>query len=127
MRKLCLSLLAAAAFVGAATSASAFEALLGGNFILHAQPHGRHLLTLGAGDIVNIDHCNHSWCAVTHGPHSGYLYLPRVFDGNVYGPQEGVIGVGVRDGGPAELGLGVITAPVDAAGHVLDAGVSILR
>ncbi|HEY8163180.1 MAG TPA: hypothetical protein VIF34_13070 [Methylocystis sp.] len=121
MRKLCYSLFAGLAFVGCASNALAFEAMLGGNFILHAQPNGRHLVMLAAGDTVDIDHCNHGWCAVTHGDHAGYLYMPRVLDGNVYGPRGG------GGGGPAELVTGVVTAPVAAAGQVVDAGVSILR
>ncbi|QGM99298.1 hypothetical protein [Methylocystis parvus] len=125
MRKLRLSLLALAALAGGASNANAYEAMLGGNFVLHTQPHGRHLMTLAAGDIVNIDHCDHSWCAVTHGPHAGYLYMPRTLDGNLYGPHGGV--AGYQDGGPAELGLAVISAPVDAAGDVVNAGVSVLR
>jgi hypothetical protein len=125
MRKLCYSVIAALALAVSASSASAFEAMLGGNVILHAHPNGRHLMTLAAGDIVDIDHCNHSWCAVTHGEHAGYLYLPRVADGNVYGPRGGA--AGVQDGGPAELAAGIVTAPVRAAGNVVNAGVSILR
>jgi len=123
MRKLCLSLIAA--FSLAATGANAYEAMLGGNFVLHSAPHGHHLMTLAAGDIVDIDHCNRSWCAVTHGPHTGYLYMPRTLDGNAYGPHGGV--AGYQDGGPAELGAAIVTAPVMAAGTVLDAGVSVLR
>lgn len=125
MRKLCLSLIAAGALLGAAPAASAFEAMLGGDFPLHNRPHGRHLMTLGYGDIVNIDKCDHSWCWVTHGPHAGYIYMSHVLDGTVYGPRGA--GYGYRDGGLAEVGAGVVTAPIDAAGDVLDAGVSILR
>lgn len=126
MRKLCLSLVAAVAVLGAAPAAYAFEAMLGGSFGLHEHPGSRHhIMTLGAGDIVNIDHCDHGWCAVTHGPHSGYIYLSRVLDGRVYGPRGGTMGV--QDSGPAELGAAIVTAPFDAAGEVLDAGVSVLR
>lgn len=125
MRKFCLTLLSAAAFVGFVSSASAFEAMLGGNFALHTHPGGHHLMTLAAGDIVNIDHCDHNWCAVTHGPHAGYLYMPRVVDGVLYGPRGGT--AGYADGGPAEVGLGLVAAPVQAAGDIVDAGVSILR
>jgi hypothetical protein len=122
MRNLCLSILAAGALIGASSAAFAFEAMLGGNFALHAYPHSRqHLMTLGAGDIVDIDHCDHGWCAVKHGPHAGYIYLSRVLDGRIYGPRDGA--KGYRDDGPAEL----FTAPIEAASDVLDAGVSILR
>ena len=122
MRKLCLSLIAAGALVGWASTACAFEAMLGGNFGLYAHPHWRHhIMTLGAGDIVNIDNCDRGWCAVTHGPHAGYIHVSRVLDGRVYGPRGGV--AGYRDGGATEL----FTAPADAAGEALDAGVSILR
>lgn len=125
MRTLCYLLIAAVASVGSASSASAFEAMLGGNFMLHAHPNGPHLMTLAAGDIINIDHCNHSWCAVSHGPHAGYIYMPRVLDGTVYGPRGGV--AGYQDGGPAELGVAIVSAPVMAAGQIVDAGVSVLR
>lgn len=126
MRKLCLSLIAAGAFVGSVSAASAFEAMLGGNFGLHAQPYAhRHIMTLHAGDIVNISECDHGWCAVTHGPHSGYIYLSRVLDGRLYGPRGGVYGT--QDDGPAEVGAASASTPFDAAGDAVDAGVSILR
>jgi hypothetical protein len=122
MRKLCLSVIAAGALVGSAPGASAFEAMLGGNFALHDHPRSHHhIMILGAGGIVNIDHCDHGWCAVTHGPHTGYIYLTHVLDGRVYGPRDG--SYGYRDGGPAEL----FTAPANAAGEAFDAGVSILH
>ena len=126
MRKFYLSLVSAAAFFGFVANASAFEAMLGGNFALHAHPGGHHhLMVLSAGDIVNVDHCDHNWCAVTHGPHAGYLYMPRVVDGVLYGPKGGT--AGAYDDGPAELGLGLVAAPVQAAGQIVDAGVSVLR
>jgi hypothetical protein len=125
MHKLCLSLVAAGAFLCPAPAAFAFEAMLGGNFALHSNPHsGRHIMILGAGDIVNIDHCDHGWCAVTHGPHAGYIYLSRVLDGRVYGPRGGAYGT--RDDGLAEVSDALAT-PFNAAGDALDAGVSILR
>lgn len=126
MRKLCLSILAAGALAGFTSSASAFEAMLGGEFDLHARPHSRqHITTLAAGDIVNIDNCNRNWCAVTHGPHFGYIHLTRMLDGTVYGPRSGL--PGYHDGGAFDLGADVVTAPFDAAEDVLDAGVSVLR
>jgi hypothetical protein len=126
VRKLCLSLVAAGALVGSLSSASAFEAMLGGSFALHPQPHShQYIVTLGAGDIVNINSCDRGWCAVTHGPHVGYIYLNRILDGRVYGPRGGAYGY--RDGGLAEVGANVVAAPFNAAGNVLDTGFSILR
>jgi hypothetical protein len=59
MRKLWLSLIAAGALVGSVSTASAFEAMLGGDFALHPHPYSRHhIMTLGGGEIVNIDNCN---------------------------------------------------------------------
>lgn len=112
MRKLCLSLVAVGALVGSVSTASAFEAMLGGNFALYDRPHSRHqIMTLGAGEIVNIDRCDRGWCVVTQ-PQAGYIYWSRVLDGNVYGPRGGV--------GPAEAAAGLVTAPINA-------GLSILR
>jgi hypothetical protein len=126
MRKPYFSVVAAGALIATVPCASAYEAMLGGNFALHARPYSRHhIMTLAAGDIVNIDHCNHDWCAVTHGPHAGYLYMPRTLDGHVYGPRGGT--AGVQDGGPAEVGADLVGAPFDAVGNALDAGVSIMR
>jgi hypothetical protein len=126
MRNICVSLAAASALLASASASYAFEAMLGGPFALRDHPGARHaLMTLEAGDIVKIDHCNKSWCAVTHGPHVGYIYMPHVLDGRIYGPHGDV--VGVQDGGPAEIGAGIVTAPIDAAGEALNAGVSILR
>jgi len=130
MRKLCLSLIAAGALVGSVSNASAFEAMLGGDFPLHTRPHGHHIMTLVYGDIVNIDRCDHSWCWVTHGPDAGYIYMSRVLDGRVYGPRGGGYGgggYGYGDGGLLGVGADIVTAPVSAAGDVVDAGVSILR
>jgi hypothetical protein len=125
MRKLYLSITAAGALVGWASTTSAFEAMLGGNFALHPHPYSRHhIMTLGAGDIVNINNCDHGWCAVTHGPHAGYIYLSRVLDGTIYGPRGGTYGE--QDGGLAEIG-GAVAAPFNAAGDAVNAGVSFLR
>jgi hypothetical protein len=126
MRKLHVILVAIGAVIGSASSAFAFQAMLGGNFALHDHPGSRHhVMVLAAGDIVNIDHCERSWCAVTHGPHVGYIYMPRVLDGRVYGPRGDV--AGVQDDGPAEIGAAIVGAPIDAAGQAVNAGVSILQ
>jgi hypothetical protein len=121
MRKICISLAAVFALIASASVASAFEAMLGGSFALRDHPGARHsIMVLEPGDIVSIDHCEKSWCAVKHGPHVGYIYMPKVLDGKIYGPR-GV--AGVQDDGPAEI----ITAPFHAAGDVVNAGVSILQ
>ena len=126
MHKLCLSLVAAGALVGSASTALAFEAMLGGNFNLYAQPHARHhIMTLGAGEIVNIDNCDRGWCAVTHGQHTGYIHWSRVLDGNVYSPYGG--GSGYREGGPFEVGAGLVAAPANAAGQAVETSVGYLR
>jgi hypothetical protein len=121
MRKICVSLAFVFALIGSGSVACAFEAMLGGSFALQDHPGARHpIMILESGDIVSIDHCDKSWCAVKHGPHVGYIYMPKVLDGKVYGPR-GV--AGVQDDGPAEI----ITAPLHAAGDVVTAGVSILQ
>lgn len=126
MRKVYVSLLAASALLGSGAAANAFEAMLGGAFALRDHPGARHsVMVLQPGDIVKIDRCDKSWCAVTHGPHVGYIYMPRVLDGTIYGPRGDVMGA--QDGGPAEIGAGIVTAPFDAAGEALNAGVSILQ
>jgi hypothetical protein len=126
MHKLCLSLLIGGVLLSSLSAASAYEAMLGGAFALHAHPRSSgHIMTLGAGEIVNIDHCDHSWCAVTHGPHAGYIYMPRVLDGHVYNPYRP--GGGYSDGGIVEGATSLLGAPVNAAGEAVDAGVSILR
>jgi hypothetical protein len=126
MRKLLPFLATAGVFFGSVSFASAFEAMLGGNFNLHARPGSRHhIMTLGAGEVVDIDHCKRSWCAVTHGPHAGYIYLTKMLDGHVYGPGAGA--AGVAGGDPIDAGVGLVTAPVAAAGAVVTAGVSVLR
>ncbi|WP_424362886.1 hypothetical protein [Methylocystis parvus] len=126
MRKIYISLLAVSALLASGAAANAFEAMLGGAFALRDHPGARHpIMVLQAGDIVMIDHCDKSWCAVTHGPHVGYIYMPRVLDGRVYGPHGDVMGV--QDGGPAEIGASIVTAPINAAGDVLNAGVSVLQ
>ena len=114
MRKLFLSLVATGAL--AVPTASAFEAMLGGNFRLYEHPYSRHYsITLSAGDIINIDRCNHGWCAVTHGPHAGYIYSPLQLDGYVYGPRNGVPGYSTGGlGGLGDVGAGLVTAPITA-------------
>lgn len=125
MCRLRVCLAAVGALIGLISTASAFEAMLGGTFALHPRPNSRHhIMLLGAGEIVDIDRCNHGWCLVRHGEHTGYVYMPRVLDGNVYGPGRGG---GGSDDGFADVGAGVVTAPVRAAGEAVDAGVSILR
>lgn len=126
MRKLYFFLVTASAFIGWISAAAAFEAMLGGTFGLHPHPHSRqHITTLGAGEIVDIDRCDRSWCLVRHNEHTGYVYLPRVLDGNVYGSRTG--GGGYGDGGLAGVGADIVTAPVSAADQAINAGVSILR
>jgi hypothetical protein len=126
MRKIFASVATVCALFGSASASYAFEAMLGGAFALRDHPGSRHpIMILESGDIVNIDHCNNSWCAVRHGPHVGYIYMPKVLDGNVYGPRGGV--AGVQDGGPAEIGADIVTAPIGAAGNAVNAGVSILQ
>jgi Bacterial SH3 domain len=126
MRELRIALLAGAALVGSLSAASAFDAMLGGNFTLYSAPHSRaHVMTLGAGEIVDVDHCDHGWCAVRHGPHSGYIYMPHVLDGRAYNPHARRHGGG--GGGIFEAGADLLGAPATAAGEVVESGVSILR
>ncbi len=117
MGKLFRCLVTAGALIGSVSSTSAFEAMLGRNFTLYAHPHSRErVMTIGAGEMVEIDACDHGWCVVTHGPHAGYIYLSRILDGNVYAE----IYRGRRYGSPADVAAGVVAAPINA-------GVSILR
>jgi hypothetical protein len=130
MRKLCLSLAAIGAISGLLSPASAFEAMVGRNYGLHNRPHSRHhFMTLINGDIVGVSACNHGWCAVTHGPHAGYIHVRSIVDDRVYGPYGGVWGY--RNGGPALIGAVYgyrnVAAPLSAGDDVLTPGVSFLR
>ncbi|MGE0236856.1 hypothetical protein [Methylocystis sp.] len=75
MRKLFGCLLAGCALTASSASTFAFEAMLANNFALYPRPYSHEgMMTLGAGEYVDIDRCDHGWCAVTHGAHSGYIH-----------------------------------------------------
>jgi hypothetical protein len=117
MRKLSACLLASSALITSTASSFAFEAMLAHNFTLypHRYSHER-LMTLGAGDYVNIDRCDHGWCAVTHGPHSGYIRSNHMIDSEEYAAAHG----GYQYGTPTDVAAGLVAAPIEA-------GVSLLR
>jgi hypothetical protein len=117
MRKLSVCLLASCALIASTASSFAFEAMLAHNFTLYPHPYSHErLMTLGAGDYVDIDRCDHGWCAVTHGPHSGYIRSNHMIDGEEYAAAHG----GYQSGSPADVAAGLVAAPVEA-------GVSLLR
>jgi hypothetical protein len=74
MRKLFGCLVTGCALVASASTTFAFEAMLGRNFNLYAHLHSHErVMTLGAGEMVDIEACDHGWCAVTHDSHAGYI------------------------------------------------------
>ncbi|CAJ0892348.1 hypothetical protein AMST5_04213 [freshwater sediment metagenome] len=118
MRKLSVCLLASCALIVSTASSFAFEAMLAHNFTLYPHPYSHErLMTLGAGDYVDIDRCDHGWCAVTHGPHSGYIRSNHMIDGEEYAAAHGG---GYDDDNPVGAAAGLVAAPVEA-------GVSLLR
>ncbi len=117
MRKLFVCLLASCALVTSTATVFAFEAMLANNFALYPHPYSHErLMILGAGEHVNIDQCDHGWCAVTHGPHSGYIRSNHLIDGEEYAAAHG----GYDYDNPVTAAAGLIAAPVEA-------GVSLLR
>jgi hypothetical protein len=117
MRKLFGCLLAGCALIASSVSTFAFEAMLANNFALYPHPYSHQpVMTLGAGEYVDIDRCDHGWCAITHGAHSGYIRTNHLIDGEEYAGTHG----GYPYGTPADLANEVVAAPINA-------GVSILR
>ncbi len=118
MRKFSGCLAASFALIVASTVSSfAFEAMLANNHTLYPHPYSHEGgMTLAAGEYVDIDRCDHGWCAVTHGTHTGYIRVNHLIDGAEYAATHG----GYQDAGPAGIAAGVVAAPINA-------GVSILR
>ena len=117
MRKLFGCLVAGCALVASPVSSFAFQAMLANDFALYPHPYSHErLTTLGAGEYVDIDRCDHGWCAVTHGAQSGYIRSNHLIDGEEYAAKHG----GYQYGTPADVAAGIVAAPIEA-------GVSILR
>jgi hypothetical protein len=117
MHKLFGCFLVGCALIASSVSTFAFEAMLANNFALYPHPYShQRTMTLGAGEYVDVDRCDHDWCAVTHGPHSGYIHTRHLIDGEEYAAAHG----GYHYANPAGVAAGVVAAPINA-------GVSILR
>ena len=120
MRKL-YSFVAAGALIATTGSSFAFEAVLANNFTLYPHPYSHErTMTLGAGERIDIDRCDHDWCAVTHGPHSGYIHVHHLIDGAEYAAAHGGNQGGYQYDNPADIAAGAVAAPINA-------GVSFLR
>jgi hypothetical protein len=118
MRKFLGCFVASCALIVASTASSfAFEAMLANDHALHPHPYSRErVMILAAGEYVDIGRCDHGWCAVTHGPHSGYVHINHLVDGREYAAARG----GYQYGSPADIAAGAVAGPINA-------GVSILR